>query len=67
MLKSRLYILFFLFPCIIFSQFNTTSPYSFYGIGNLHQTGLSQNIFMGGISNALNDTENLNFQNILKV
>tara|TARA_B100000579_G_scaffold67100_1_gene50191 strand:- start:170 stop:1477 length:1308 start_codon:yes stop_codon:yes gene_type:complete len=63
MLKSRLYILFFLFPCIIFSQFNTTSPYSFYGIGNLHQTGLSQNIFMGGISNALNDTENLNFQN----
>lgn len=62
MLKNRIYILFFL-PGIIFSQVNTSSPYSFYGIGNIHQTGFSQNIFMGGISNALNDSHHLNFHN----
>ena len=63
MLKNRFYILFFLLPAIMFSQVNTSSPYSFYGIGNIYQVGFSQNISMGGISNALNDSYHLNFQN----
>ncbi len=63
MLKNRIGILFFLLTGIVFSQVNTTSPYSFYGIGNIHQSGFSQNFCMGGVSNALNDSDHLNFQN----
>jgi len=63
MLRNKIYILLITFPLIVFSQVNTTSPYSFYGIGNIQNTGLSQNIFMGGIANAFHDSENLNFYN----
>ena len=63
MLKNKIYILFFLLSGIIFSQVNTSSPYSFYGIGNVHHLGFSQNLAMGGVSNALNDSYHLNFQN----
>jgi len=63
MLKNNIYIVFFLLTGILYAQVNTSSPYSFYGIGNINQTGFSQNIFMSGISNAINDSHHLNFQN----
>ncbi len=63
MLNNSLYIVFILITCLANSQVNTNSPYSFYGLGNISQTGLSQNIGMSGISNALNDNYHLNFQN----
>ena len=63
MLNNSLYIVFILITCFANSQVNTNSPYSFYGLGNISQTGLSQNIGMSGISNALNDNYHLNFQN----
>ena len=62
MLKNKIYIL-LLFPVFVFSQLNTMSPYSFYGVGDLNVTGLTQNIFMGGLSNALSDPCHLNFNN----
>ena len=63
MLNNSLYIVFILIACFANSQVNTNSPYSFYGLGNISQTGFSQNIGMSGISNALNDNYHLNFQN----
>lgn len=63
MLNNSLYIVFILIACFANSQVNTNSPYSFYGLGNISQTGFSQNIGMSGISNALNDIYHLNFQN----
>ena len=63
MLNNILYIVFILVTCLAKSQVNTNSPYSFYGLGNISQTGLSQNIGMSGVSNALNDNYHLNFQN----
>ena len=59
MLNNSLYIVFILIACFANSQVNTNSPYSFYGLGNISQTGFSQNIGMSGISNALNDNYHL--------
>ena len=50
MSNNSLYIVFILITCFANSQVNTNSPYSFYGLGNISQTGFSQNIGMSGIS-----------------
>ena len=67
MLNNSLYIVFILIACFTNSQVNTNSPYSFYGLGNISQTGFSQNIGMSGISNALNDNYHLNFSESSKL
>ena len=43
MLNNSIYIVFILIACFANSQVNTNSPYSFYGLGNISQTGFSQN------------------------
>ena len=51
------------FTCIsINSQNNTSSPYSFYGIGSLDFKGTSENRAMGGLS-VYNDSIHMNFRN----
>jgi len=44
------------------SQSNTSSPYSFYGIGSLDFKGTSENRAMGGLS-VYNDSIHMNFKN----
>ena len=44
------------------SQNNTSSPYSFYGIGTLDFKGTSENRAMGGVS-VYNDSIHMNFRN----
>lgn len=44
------------------SQNNTSSPYSFYGIGSLDFKGTSENRAMGGLS-VYNDSIHMNFKN----
>ena len=55
------FLLFFI--CItVSSQNNTSSPYSFYGIGSLDFKGTSENRAMGGLS-VYNDSIHMNFRN----
>ena len=63
MKKIKLYIILLLFTSISFSQINTNSPYSFYGVGQIYPIGFSQNFSMSGLSNAVIDNHHLNFQN----
>ncbi len=56
-----LIILFFAFTTLS-SQNNTSSPYSFYGIGSLDFKGTSENRAMGGLS-VYNDSIHMNFRN----
>lgn len=57
-----LYILFFLFSCQLYSQNNTGTPYSMYGIGLL-QDNYGPYTAMGGVSAAMRDNNNINFLN----
>lgn len=52
----------FFAPLSIDSQNNTSSPYSFYGIGSLDFKGTSESRAMGGIS-VYNDSIHMNFRN----
>jgi len=63
MKKIKLYTILLLFTSISFSQINTNSPYSFYGVGQIYPVGFSQNFSMSGLSNAVIDNHHLNFQN----
>ena len=63
MKKIKLYTILLLFSSISFSQINTNSPYSFYGVGQIYPIGFSQNFSMSGLSNAVIDNHHLNFQN----
>ena len=63
MKKIKLYTILLLFTSISFSQINTNSPYSFYGVGQIYPIGFSQNFSMSGLSNAVIDNHHLNFQN----
>ena len=63
MKKIKLYTIILLFSSISFSQINTNSPYSFYGVGQIYPIGFSQNFSMSGLSNAVIDNHHLNFQN----
>ncbi len=62
---NKLFPLLFLlfFTCYkVNSQNNTSSPYSFYGIGSLDFKGTSENRAMGGLS-VYNDSIHMNFKN----
>ncbi|MBC7523529.1 MAG: hypothetical protein H7239_03730 [Flavobacterium sp.] len=50
------------FSLISFAQEGTSSPYSFYGIGDVRFKGTTENQSMGGLS-VLNDSIHLNMQN----
>lgn len=52
-----------LLPNTLFSQNNTTSPYSYYGIGDLSNVGYGRNLAMGGTGYALRDGLSLNLKN----
>ena len=62
-MKKIKLIQYLLFTSISFSQINTNSPYSFYGVGQIYPIGFSQNFSMSGLSNAVIDNHHLNFQN----
>ncbi len=63
-MNKTFYILFSLvFACLtVKSQNNTSSPYSFYGIGSLDFKGTSESRAMGGVS-VYNDSIHMNFRN----
>ena len=63
-MKKIFAILFFLFVGIqtFYSQNNTSSPYSFYGLGSLDFKGTSESRAMGGVS-VYNDSIHMNFRN----
>ena len=63
-MKKIFAILFFLFVGIqtFYSQNNTSSPYSFYGLGSLDFKGTSESRAMGGVS-VYNDSIHMNFKN----
>ncbi len=63
-MNKTLPIIFSLFlACLTLnSQNNTSSPYSFYGIGSLDFKGTSENRAMGGLS-VYNDSIHMNFKN----
>ena len=52
----------FLISQAVISQNNTSSPYSFYGIGSLDFKGTSENRAMGGLT-VYNDSIHMNFRN----
>jgi len=46
-----------------FSQYNTYSPYTRFGLGELTKQGFAQNLAMGGTGLALRDADKLNYLN----
>jgi len=46
-----------------FSQYNTYSPYTRFGLGELTMQGFAQNLAMGGTGLALRDADKLNYLN----
>ena len=61
--KYSLFIaaLFTTFP--LFSQFNTYSPYTRFGLGDLARQGVSQNQAMGGTGLAIHENNRINYLN----
>ena len=62
---NRILVILFslVFACLtVKSQNNTSSPYSFYGIGSLDFKGTSESRAMGGVS-VYNDSIHMNFRN----
>lgn len=62
MKKIILFYTFFLFTYTLYSQNNTGTPYSMYGIGLL-QDNYGPYTAMGGVSAAMRDNSNINFLN----
>lgn len=62
MIKNFLISSFLLFTIVTFSQEGTSSPYSFYGIGEARFNGNVESRSMGGIS-MIPDSTRINFQN----
>ena len=52
-----------MFSTVLSAQNNTSSPYSYYGLGELNQIGSGNSISMGGTSLAYRDGGVLNIQN----
>ena len=61
-MKYFLVVFAFLITSLSFAQQGTTSPYSFFGIGNLKFKGTVENRSMGGIG-IYSDSIHLNIQN----
>lgn len=47
----------------LYSQFNTYSPYTRFGLGDLAKQGFGQNLAMGGTGIAIHDNNRLNYLN----
>ena len=62
MIKKLIVPAFLLFTLISFAQQGTSSPYSFYGIGDVKFKGTAENRAMGGLT-IFSDSIHLNFQN----
>lgn len=62
MIKKFILPICFLFTLISFAQEGTSSPYSFYGIGDVKFKGTAENRAMGGLT-IFPDSIHLNFQN----
>ena len=62
MIKKIFLPAFFLFSLVTFAQQSTSSPYSFYGIGDIRFKGTVENRLMGGVS-VFTDSIHLNLQN----
>lgn len=62
MIKKFIVPVFLLFTLISFAQQGTSSPYSFYGIGDVKFRGTAENRAMGGLT-IYTDSIHLNFQN----
>ena len=62
MIKKRIVPIFLFFTLISFAQQGTSSPYSFYGIGDVKFKGTAENRAMGGLT-IYSDSIHLNFQN----
>ena len=62
MIKKLIVPAFLFFTLISFAQQGTSSPYSFYGIGDVKFKGTAENRAMGGLT-IYSDSIHLNFQN----
>jgi long-subunit fatty acid transport protein len=62
MIKKFIVPVFLFFTLISFAQQGTSSPYSFYGIGDVKFKGTAENRAMGGLT-IYSDSIHLNFQN----
>ena len=62
MIKKLIVPVFLFFNVISFAQQGTSSPYSFYGIGDVKFKGTAENRAMGGLT-IYSDSIHLNFQN----
>lgn len=62
MFKKNIVIAFLFFTTLSFSQQGTSSPYSFFGIGDMKFKGTAENRAMGGLS-IFSDSIHLNIQN----
>ena len=62
MIKKVCYSLFLLLSLVSFAQQGTSSPYSFYGIGDVRFKGTNENRAMGGLS-FVPDSIHINIQN----
>ena len=62
MIKKIIVSICLLFSFAIFAQEGTSSPYSFYGIGDVKFKGTAENRAMGGLT-IYSDSIHLNFQN----
>lgn len=62
MIKKFILPICFLFSLVSFAQEGTSSPYSFYGIGDVKFKGTAENRAMGGLT-IFSDSIHINFQN----
>ncbi|MFC2090443.1 hypothetical protein ACFLT1_06660 [Bacteroidota bacterium] len=60
---SLLAALFAVFAIPAFSQINTYSPYTRFGLGDISRDGFTQNFSMGGTGIAIQDKNSLNYMN----
>lgn len=52
-----------LFPAMLFAQQNSSSPYSYYGLGDITLHGYGRNDAMGGLFSAVRNPLHINYQN----
>ncbi|MFO7933158.1 MAG: hypothetical protein R6U78_03655 [Bacteroidales bacterium] len=61
--KYRILIILLSVSFPLFSQFNTYSPYTRFGLGDLVRGGLPQNLAMGGTGIAIHENNRINYLN----
>jgi len=63
--KAFVLVAFLMFPALLFAQFNnnTSSPYSRYGLGELHPYSFGRSTAMGGASIASRNNQQINLAN----